>query len=70
MGAAEKLGDFLADIYMQLKGGVDFASDKQEEKYNESMDELKTKLREIVEVSNQIIDGSINGDEVKKDEEK
>ncbi len=56
---AEKLGDCLADIFLQIKGGVDFASDKQEEKYNESMDELKTRLREIIEVSNSIIDGSI-----------
>ena len=59
---AEKLGDCLADIFMQIKGGVDFATDKQEEKYNESMEELKTRLREIVEVSNTIIDGNITGE--------
>jgi len=59
---AEKLGDCLADIFMQMKGGVDFATDKQEEKYGEAMEELKTRLREIVEVSNTIIDGNITGE--------
>jgi hypothetical protein len=69
IGSAEKLGDCLADIFMQVKSGVDFASDKQEEKYNELMDELKTKLREIVEVSTKILDGSINGVEDNKEVE-
>ncbi|CAK0748380.1 hypothetical protein CCP1ISM_20027 [Azospirillaceae bacterium] len=54
----EKLNDCLADIFMQIKSGVDFASDKQEEKYNESMDDLKNKLRETIEVANSIIDGT------------
>lgn len=53
----EKLGDYLGDIFIQTESGIDFASDKQEEKYGEAFDELKVKLREIIEMSNRIING-------------
>jgi hypothetical protein len=53
----EKLGDYLGDIYIQIESGIDFASEKQEEKYNESFNDLKVRLGEIIEMSNKIISG-------------
>jgi len=46
----EKLSDFLTDIYMQEQSGLDFDTDGKEEKYNERMDELGSKMREIQEL--------------------
>lgn len=46
----EKLSDHLTDIYMQEEAGIDFDTDAKEEKYNELMDELGVKLKEIHEL--------------------
>jgi hypothetical protein len=66
----EKLGDYLGDIYIQIESGIDFASEKQEEKYNESFNDLKVRLGEIIEMSNKIINGKNITDEkpTKKEE--
>ena len=46
----DKLGDFLGDIVLQKKNGVDFGSDKQEENYNDKMNELEVRLSELNEI--------------------
>lgn len=50
MMALEKLCDHLGDIALQEEGGMDFDTDAKEEKYNEAMDELGSRLKEISEI--------------------
>ena len=61
--ALEKLGDYLGDVFIQIESGIDFASDKQEEKYDEALGELKVRLGEMIEMSNRIINGKNITDE-------
>lgn len=43
----DKLLDYLTDVHTQEKEGVDYNSDKQEEKYNMLMDEINDRLKQI-----------------------
>jgi hypothetical protein len=52
--AIDKLGDYLADITVARSSGIDFDTDKQEEKYNEGMAELKIRLEELAGIKDQI----------------
>lgn len=52
--AIDKLGDYLADITVARSSGLDFDTDKQEEKYNEGMAELKVRLEELSDIKDKI----------------
>lgn len=48
--AIEKLSDYLGDIALQEESGIDFDTDAKQEKYDEAMDELNTRLKEIEKI--------------------
>jgi len=50
----EKLADCMTDIHIQENSGIDFDTDSKQEKYNELMDELSTRIREIYELYQKI----------------
>lgn len=52
--AIDKLLDNLSDLYIQKEAGVDFDTDSQEEKYNEAIDELNTRISEVIEIRDKI----------------
>lgn len=62
----EKLNDYLTDILIQEEAGIDFDNDSKEEKYNEAIDELSTKLKELNEISDKIWE---SGSEEEKESE-
>jgi len=57
MMAIEKLGDHLSDIVLQEESGMDFDTDAKQEKYNEAMDELGSRLKEIEEIRQKLWSG-------------
>ena len=50
----DKLIDFMSDIYMQEEAGIDWDTDSQESKYNELIDELKSRLDNLDKISKSI----------------
>lgn len=50
----DKLGDFLTDIYMQEEAGIEWDTDSKLEKYNIAIDELRSRIDDLMEISNKI----------------
>jgi hypothetical protein len=50
----DKLNDCLSDIFMQEETGIDWDTDNKEQKYNEKIDELKTRIDETMKISDKI----------------
>jgi len=63
----DKLGDSLADVVIQQESGIDFDSNNQEQKYNDLLAELDTRLSEVAEMHDKIF--SNNNDPNDQNEE-
>lgn len=50
----DKLLNHLTDIHIQEKEGIDFNSDKQQEKYNTMMDEINDRMKQVIQFNKEI----------------